>query len=398
MTVGETGGVQTGRRAVKRAGLALRRALLQAVRPLLRGSRKPTAAPADGGRILFLRGDRIGDMVLSIPALRAIKRQFPRSRLTVLASRANRGVLSAEPAVDAVLVGEDRPGRHPLRLLSRVRALRRERFDLAIDPLIGSDVLSAALALASGAPLRVGFGGAGRELFFNRPVAPPENGRHVVDATLDLLAAVGIGAAERTPRIRPSAGALAWARRWVTVHAEGDLTLIGLHPGAHYPSQRWPAEHYARLIDALRRERLGLPVLIGGPGDAAVIHTIAASARRGFAVHVGDDLERSFALIAQMALLVCNNSGPLHAAAALGVPTVSFIGPTHAGRWWPRGEAQRVLRVEGLGCLGCEAGRCPRGDHACLRRIPPEAALAAVRALLSRTGTSAAAGGAPPAT
>jgi ADP-heptose:LPS heptosyltransferase len=66
------------------------------------------------------------------------------------------------------------------------------------------------------------------------------------------------------------------------------------------------------------------------------------------------------------------------------------MGPTHAARWWPRGERHRVLRAEGLACLGCEAGRCPRGDHACLRRISPAAALAGIRALLRRPAAPAA--------
>ncbi len=390
MTGGNDTPGERARRSVKRLYFAVRRASLRAAgRLLLPAAARPLAAPP-GGRVLFLRCDRIGDMVLSTPALQAIKKRFPRSRLTVLAAPANHRVLDGHPAVDEVIVFDARFLSHPLRFLRQVHALRRRRFDLAVDPLIGLDLKSAAVALASGACLRVGFGGAGREIFFNRPAPPPENGRHFVDATLDLLETVGVRATERIPRLRLPEDAVAWARAWLAGHTRPGLAVIGVHPGAHYPSQRWPASHCARLIDAVRRELPGQPVLIGGPGDRETIRRIAASAEAAVPIHVGEDLIRSFALIAQCDLLVCNNSGPLHAAAALGVPTVSFMGPTHAARWWPRGERHRVLRAEGLACLGCEAGRCPRGDHACLRRISPAAALAGIRALLRRPAAPAA--------
>jgi lipopolysaccharide heptosyltransferase II len=376
----------SARRTVKRVYYAARRTILLAAGRLFRGwAARPTALSSIR-RVLFLRCDRIGDMILSTPALIALKAHFPASRLTVLASSANHRVLDGHPAVDEVIVFDDRLGSHPLRFLRQLNALRRRRFDLVVDPLIGVDMKSAAVAFASRAPLRVGFGGAGREVFFNRPAPSPDIGRHFVDATLDLVETVGVRAAKRCPRLDPQRGDTDWAKAWIAAHTVTGLPVIGVHPGAHYPSQRWPASHYARLIEDLQRTLRSQAVMIGGPGDRAVTQTIAARAKVPVPVYTGDDLGRSFALIAQCDLLVCNNSGPLHAAAALGVPTVSFMGPTHASRWWPRGGRPRVLRAEGLACLGCEAGRCPRGDHACLRRISPAAALACIRALLCRRG------------
>jgi lipopolysaccharide heptosyltransferase II len=383
---------ETARRPLKRGYYAARRAILLGAGRLFRGSTARPIADASVRRVLFLRFDRIGDMVLSTPALMALKAHFPAARLTVLSGSANHGVLDNHPAVDEVIVFDDRFLRHPLRFLRQLNALRRRRFDLAVDPLIGADVKSAAVAFASRAFLRVGFRGAGREVFFNRPAPSPDCGRHFVDATLDLIKTVGVRAEEHTPRLNPRRGHIDWARGWIAAHTVAGLPVIGVHPGAHYPSQRWPAGHYARLIEAVHRELPGQAVVIGGPGDRASTQTIAASAKVPVPVYTGGDLGRSFALIAQCDVLVCNNSGPLHAAAALGVPTVSFMGPTHASRWWPRGGRHRVLRAEGLACLGCETGRCPRGDHACLQRISPATALACIRALLCQralpTGTS----------
>lgn len=325
-------------------------------------------------------------MVLSTPALMALKAHFPAARLTVLAGPTNHGVLDGHPAVDEVIVFDDRFMRRPLRFLRQVSTLRRRCFEIVVDPLIGNDLKSAALAWASGAPLRVGFSGAGREVFFNRPASFPDCGRHFVDATLDLIETVGVRAEERIPRLNPQRGDAGWAMGWIAAHTIPGLPVIGVHPGAHYPSQRWPARHYAWLIEDVHRKLCSQTVMIGGPGDRAAIQTIAASAKVPVPIYTGDDLGRSFALIAQCDVLVCNNSGPLHAAAALGVPTVSFMGPTHASRWWPRGGRHRVLRTEGLACLGCEAGRCPRGDNACLQRIFPATALACIRALLCQRG------------
>jgi ADP-heptose:LPS heptosyltransferase len=87
--------------------------------------------------------------------------------------------------------------------------------------------------------------------------------------------------------------------------------------------------------------------------------------------------------MSQLHLMVCNNSGPLHLAAAMQVPTVSFMGPTNAQRWWPVGPMHRVLRIEDLQCLGCEEGVCPKGNLECLRRINVRMAVEAVKGLLN---------------
>lgn len=331
--------------------------------------------------ILFLRVDRIGDMILSLPALRSLKRRFPRARITVLASPANRALVRRDPSVDEVLVLKSGRLRLP-RLVALLPALRRRRFDWVLDPFPAEEPIPVLLALFCGARRRIGFGGTVRSRLYDAALPQPAAERHFCDLTCDLVRAFGPLADPAPPRVVLAEEEHAFAQGWVEAQGLSGCELIGVHPGGYYPSQRWPLAHHAALIRMLGTASPRRVVLLGGEGDAASIAEIRRRAGLPVPAFVSRDLRRAAAVLARCRLFIGNNSGPLHLAAALGIPTVSFRGPTRAGRWTPLGGPHRVLERPELPCLGCERGACPRESHACLAGISPREAFAAVEELL----------------
>jgi heptosyltransferase II len=351
----------------------------QALRP--RGLKRPPV-PSEIRKILFIRPDRLGDMVLSTPVLRAIKKGFPLARLTVLASQSNAPLLRYDPYVDEVVIWAQRRKRvAPIQFLRQAHRLAKEGYDVVIDPLPGNDLSTALIAYISGALLRIGFPGYGREVFFSR-LAGFADGRHMVDLILETARLLGVPPDRRLPHIHllPTEGER--ADRWLRQQYLGTRPLIGIHPGGYYPSQRWPAEYFARLAVVLKRDGVSDIVLLGGADDRELVHMIFDRAGEHLVLFQNDNLRESVALVSRLDLLVCNNSGPLHVAAALNVPTLSFMGPTEKHRWMPLGRNHKVLRREDLDCIGCNRGTCPRGDHACMRGIQPEEAANGIRQLL----------------
>lgn len=363
--------------------LRFRQTILRLIGRVLASNHDCTAPrPAEIKKILFIRTDRIGDMVLSTPAIRSLKRKYPQARLTVLASPSNHALLRHNPDVDEVVIFDALSINDPRKVLRLLQRLRHSGFDAVVDPLVSHDLKTALIAFVTGAPVRVGFAGSGREVFFSRSLPGMDAKRHIVDLTLDLMMELGAAEPERAPRIALTQPEITWARGWVKINNPEDRPVVGVHPGAHYPSQRWPVEHYATLAVALQREHRCRVVLTGGPADHEWIDRIRHASSETLAVYRAADLRKAAALMSQFHVMVCNNSGPLHLAAAFDVPTVSFMGPTNALRWWPVGPAHRVLRIQELVCLGCERGVCPRGTLECLRRIHPVTAVEAVKGIL----------------
>ncbi len=369
----------------RQRALKARGGLLRLIGPILRAGSVPPVASADRIRnILFIRTDRIGDMVLSIPAIRALKRLYPAARLTVLASPANHCLLRHEECVDETIVIDTNNPRKLRQALSTLRQLRRHRYDLVVDPLVGHDLNTALVAFASGALLRLGFSNAGREVFFTNPVPNPGEERHIAAVTLELVGELGNVGQHPRLSVRLTGEEILSARQRLSASVPQGTRLVGIHPGAHYPSQRWPVEHFIDLAARLKRQAGVALLLLGGPTDAPLVEAIERSLPAPTAAFIGADLRFTAAIISHLEVLVCNNSGPLHLATALGVPTVSFMGPTNAAQWWPLGGFNIVLRAAGLDCLGCKKGICPKGTNECLTEIDAAQAFDQVSGLLAQ--------------
>ena len=317
---------------------------------------------------LVIAPNWVGDCVMTIPLLRALGRD-PAVRLTVLARRSTAPIFRATGLAE-VLESAD-------RLATDSRRIRRARFDEVW--VVPNSFRSALLAALSGAPRRIGYATDGRKFLLTLAPEKPASTDHQLRDYDRLLSAAGIAPDPDPPRLDVSPGA---ARRVATYldsfRMGGDPRPIFLAPGAAFgDTKRWPAERFAILADALLDS--GRPVaLVVGPDEIDLGRLIARRARHRVPV-LGADLDTGelAALLAAGALLIGNDSGPAHVAAAVGTPAFVFFGPTDPGRTAPRGSEVRVLDRY-VFCSPCFLKVCPY-HHECMEEISVETVLAAIK-------------------
>ena len=339
--------------------------------------RTPGKLPGEIKKALFIRIDRIGDLVLSTPALKAFKQYFPDCELSVLASKSNHPVLFNLPYVDKIITYDH--GQNIIGKISTIRRLRKYGYDLVVDPYSSYEVKTALIAAYSGAPLRLGYASYGREVFFNVTAANPETGHHFKDVVLNVFKPLGVEKMTSTPEIRLSEAEEEWSLKWIEQNQIDSKPIVGIHPGGYYESQRWLPEYFADLIKKIDEQKKFAAVLFHGPDDIYLAKAIKEIIKRNIPTFISHDLREFLSLQSLCHVFICNNSGPLHLAAAQKIQTISFMGPTEKSRWMPIGSAHKVLRIDSLPCIGCKKGICGIKTHDCMRLISPAIVLDALK-------------------
>jgi heptosyltransferase-2 len=320
---------------------------------------------------------------MALPFLRALKRHDPEGSLVVLCRPAHAPLFALAPWVDRVI-----PAAAGSAVLRASWKARRQRFDEAW--VLPHSFRSALAAFLSGARRRYGYAGQRREIFLtDGPERPPATGHQLRDEDA-LLARAGIAPDTDPPRISPSPETVSRMRRLLETEqlldpATGYGPILLAPGGAFGPTKRWPAERFAFLADALMDRGRRAAILIG-PGEVELGRLVAHRARHRIGV-VGGDLDTGelAALLSLAGLLVGNDSGPAHVAAAVGTPVIVFFGPTDPGRTAASGAPVAVLDRY-VFCSPCYLKTCPYG-HECMDEISVEMAHAAALRLLG--GTSA---------
>jgi lipopolysaccharide heptosyltransferase II len=353
---------------------------------------------AGAERILCVRLDNLGDVLMTTPALRALKRAAGRPRITLLASAAGAAAADCIDEIDDVIVYAapwmKHADAHPESVLPLAQRLRRHGFDAAvIFTVYSQSPLPAALVCgAAGIPLRLAHC---RENPYGLltdwlPEIEPQGGvRHEVQRQLDLVAHVGCHTEETRLSFTVPAHASLWAQqRLRALGIDPARPWVLLHPGASAPSRRYPPQLWAQAARQLAREH-GCPIVIAGTdADREAVGTIRAGIEAETFPLCGElDLARLAALIALAPVLLCNNSGPAHIAAATGTPVVDLYALTNP-QHTPWQVAHRVL-FHDVPCRFCYRSVCPQGHHACLRGVDPAAVAAAASALLAQRETGA---------
>ena len=296
----------------------------------------PAAEPGARRRVtsrLVIAPNWIGDAVMSLPVLRALRRRHPGDGLAVLARRGPAAVYRAEGSAGEILERGS--------FLADVRSLRAKGFDEAW--LLPNSMNAALLAFLSGAPRRLGYATDRRGALLTDALPPPSGDAHQLRDYDALLLHGGVPPDPDPPRlpIPPEAAAKALAALNAAAAPAG---FVALCPGsATAPGKRWPAERYAALARVLSAS--GIPSVVAvGPAERALGQSIAASAGVPTPV-VGADLDpvELAAALARARAVASNDSGPAHLAAAVGAPTVVFFGPTDPRRTAPIGKTVRIL-------------------------------------------------------
>jgi heptosyltransferase-2 len=314
----------------------------------------------------------LGDCVMALPVLRAIRRARPGDGLAVLARSGAASLFRAEESADTVV---ERSG-----LFGDARRLRSGGFAEAW--LLPNSFRSALAPWFAGIPERIGYDTDHRGPLLTRALRAPSRTEHQLRDYDALLRSRGIEPDFEAPHVPVTARAL--DRAAASLEAAGvdrDEPLALLAPGAAFGwTKRWPPERYGALGDLLKARGVPCAVVIG-PGEEALGTAVAAAARARLPV-LGADLDplELAALFSCARVVVANDSGPMHLAAAAGVPVVAFFGPTDPGRTAPTGAPSRILDRY-VFCSPCYLKECPY-RHECMREISPEMAFEAVEELL----------------
>jgi lipopolysaccharide heptosyltransferase II len=341
--------------------------------------------------VLAVRLDNMGDVLMTTPALRALKESHPQRHLALLTSRSGAHAAAHIPEIDDVIVYDAPWVRHEHDIgadadLAMIERLRRRCFDgAAIFTVYSQSALPAALfCRLAGIPRRLAHS---REnpygLLTHRVVEtePQRQIRHEVRRQLDLVAATGAKTSDERLSFRIGLDAhdiVADRLAFMGIDARAPWILI--HPGATAESRRYPAERFAAVADALSA-RLRCPIVFAGSAaEAPLVEGIRTAMRAPSYTLAGVlSLGECAAAVAQAHLLIANNSGPVHLAAAVGTPVVDLYALTNP-QHMPWRVPHRTLSHD-VPCKYCYRSVCPQGHHACLRGVSVEEVIAAALAL-----------------
>ncbi len=319
-------------------------------------------------KVLLVRLGALGDIVHGLPVAAAVRDAWPDARIDWLVDARHAAVLAHVTVVDRAVAVD---GRSAGGMLSAIRALRRERYDAAID--LQGLVKSALLARLSGAARVVGFDrSSAREAaasFFYSARVRPAGAVHVVDRNLSLLRALGIDAPRRRFPIEASASAAAGP---VVERAarEGRSGFALLNPGAGWPNKRWPPERFGATAAWMAGARGLLPVVLWGPGEEALAAEVVAASKGTAMLAPPTGVADVLALARRARLMLSGDTGPLHLAAAVGAPVVALFGPTDPARNGPW--CAEDVSVSRHGACDCRYRRRCRRRQACIEEIAVE--------------------------
>jgi heptosyltransferase-2 len=334
-------------------------------------------------RILLRGVNWIGDAVMSLPALNALSAAWPQARIEVLARPLVAELYAQQPGVARVeLIDDQGPHRGLSGILKLARSLRGHNYQGAV--LLQNAFKAAFLAFAAGIAIRIGYSRDGRGFLLTHPLPCPPSVRQMHETAyyLNIIHQAGLipppPPAGQQPVLCLGPPARQFAQDFVAgLH---NSRLLGLAPGASFgPAKRWPAVNFAAAASALAaRHRLQV-VILGGAEELELARQVGAAITTAPVMNMCGrlSLSQSLALLERLSLLLSNDSGLMHAAAALGCPTCALFGSTNPLTTRPLGPQVKILR-KAVDCSPCLCPVCPRGDMRCFTAITPEEVEAAV--------------------
>lgn len=341
-------------------------------------------------RVLIWKLSALGDVILSTPSLRALRRQFPAGRLTLAVGRPAHEAVARCPHLNDLLIydrrGKDRGWLGQWRFIRRIR---RERFDLSVD--LQNSRSTHLMAWLAGIPVRVGYRRRGGWLL-NRGVRLPKVVLAPVAHQHYLLRQAGFATDGEALELWPAAADEAAAQRLLApARAQGSRAIVGIHPGGsgRWKTKRWALERWAKLCTALAQHHIRV-VVIGGKEEQPLGEALSQLATPPPLILIGQTRLMELAgVIRQCQAFVAQDSSSLHIAAAVGTPTVALFGPTDPRRHLPPTFRGQVIQRP-VFCSPCYSPTCRTVTHACMTRIEVDDVLSAVVALLAEADAPAA--------
>jgi lipopolysaccharide heptosyltransferase II len=354
-------------------------------------------------KILIVKLCCIGDILFTTPAVRALRRGFPKAHLAYLVGSWSKEIIEDNPNLDEIII-YDAPAHSINRRQAVIGTLRclqylhRKKFDLAV--IFHRSTSSSLFTLLAGIPKRIGFDYAGKSKLLTQKV-PFDANKHEVDRYLDITTSLGVEPVGRSTELRVMPQEEEDALRLLRekgVGSEDRIVAIlaggGKNPGTSMPTKRWHPSKFAELADAIIEEYGAKVILIGAPSDQQVAGEVTHAMHNKPIDLVGrTTLKKLSAVLKCCQLFVGGDSGPLHMAAAVDTPTVGIFGPSDPRLVAPRGRIHQVV-WSNPPCSPCyrpdtvlthrDFSTCPEGNMECMQRITVKEVLVAVCQLMEK--------------
>lgn len=311
-------------------------------------------------KVLVIALFRIGDAVYATPVIRELKKNLPDVSIDLVCKNYTTAVYENNPHLRNNYIFQD-----GIVGFWRIRSiLLKNNYDLVIDLTADDKLIGALLARFSGISYCLGYTIQKRGFCLDQPVSFPKEKLHATEIYLHLLDVLKISTHSNIPEIFVTDNEKDKIKVVLKKH---DISIqdfiVGLHPGANFPSQRLSEKKWASFCDVVQEKYKKKIVLFGGPKDRKLIEVISKLVTSPvIVIDKLAGLRSTIAFIDRCNILLCNNSGPLHIAEALGTPTLSWMGPTIPYRWQPIGPNHQVIRKE-VDCAPCNRGVCE--SHQC---------------------------------
>ncbi len=343
------------------------------------------------GRIVVRGTNWVGDAMMTIPALRALRRLLPKARITLATSSWAQGLFAEADFLDDFLI-QDRQGLWSF--IDQVQRWRRHKFDLAV--VFPNSFGAALIPAAARVPIRVGYATDGRKLLLTSALPLPEwrSSKHEIFYYLNIVAELerlltgNQTIDNQEPDFTLEVSEARQNQGRALLRAQGcdiKYPLIALCPGSiNSRAKRWPAERYAALADSLIENLQAEILLIGSREEVDVSLAVSRQMRHQPVMLTGKtDLAQAVDVLGNVDLLVTNDTGPAHIASALGRSTLVIFGPTNPLTTRPFSSSGEIVRHP-PDCAPCLLRDCPI-DHRCMTAISPEEVFARAQVMLERT-------------
>ncbi|GBE12089.1 ADP-heptose--LPS heptosyltransferase 2 [bacterium BMS3Bbin14] len=339
--------------------------------------------PGDLKKILIRSTNWIGDAIMTTPAVRTVRRNFPAAEITLLAMPWVADVFRASPDIDRIIHYEKNGRHHGLAGKMRLALdLKRESFEAAV--LLQNAFEAALITSLARIPVRGGYTTDGRGLLLTHGVKKQADigRRHQVHYYQEMLRGLGLRPGPDDLELVLPDSASRWAGEFLQEKGlEPGALIIGLNPGAAYgPAKRWPSNKFAALAAELCRKTEALVLIFGTEADCAVAERIGIEAAAGARIvnlAGRTSLSQAMALIGRCTVFVTNDSGLMHVSAALHTRTVAIFGSTDPVATGPASDHAIVVRTE-IACSPCLKTHCPKQHFQCMEKIKVEDVLTAV--------------------
>ena len=340
-------------------------------------------------RILVIKPRAIGDVLLATPVLPNLRREFPAARIDFLVEKFAAPVLADNSFINNI-ISYDKKYQSSFSIISAVRS---NKYDMVID--LFANPRTAIITLLSGAKLRVGYPFKWRRYAYNVLVPSRSYKIHNIEFNLDALRSIGIRVELSHPQFSVTDESRQFAEKFIEHHALSRKTFVTINVGGGWEIKRWKNDNFISLCKMIR-ERLGYQVVVlYGPSEKTEAERIASSSDSILASQTS--LHEMGAIMQASLLLITNDSGPMHIAAALGVPTLAIFGPTSPQLQGPLGNVSEIVRNERLDCLECNLTKCPIGNP-CMKELEAETVFEKLLSLISKIEKPKTQGSASPQT